>query len=84
MLRYENFVVMELMKQLAWSRVRAKIFHFRPINGREVDIVLEAADGRIVGIECKAATTMKPDTFKGLEALKELAGSKFVVGNKQW
>lgn len=77
---FENFVVMELIKQLTWSRVRAKIFHFRTVNGQEVDIVLEAADGRIVGIECKAATTIKSDTFRGLKALKELVGGKFHRG----
>jgi uncharacterized protein len=77
---FENFIVMELVKQLTWSQTRAKIFHFRTVNGQEVDIVLEAADGRIVGIECKAATTIKADTFKGLNALKELAGNKFHRG----
>jgi predicted AAA+ superfamily ATPase len=77
---FENFIVMELIKQLTWSQKRAKLFHFRTANGQEVDFVLEAADGRIVGIECKAATTIKADTFKGLKALKELVGNKFHRG----
>jgi len=77
---FENFIVMELIKQLTWSETRAKIFHFRTVNGQEVDIVLEAANGKIVGIECKASATIKADTFKGLKALKELAGKKFHRG----
>lgn len=77
---FENFVLMELSKQLAWSNVRAKIFHFRTATGQEVDFVLESANGKIVGIECKAATTIKSDTFKGLRTLKELAGKKFHRG----
>lgn len=77
---FENFIVMELIKQLTWSQTRAKIFHFRTVNGQEVDVVLEAADGRIVGIECKAATTIKAETFKGLKALQEMAGDKFHRG----
>jgi len=77
---FENFVVMELIKQLTWCQTRAKMFHFRTVNGQEVDVVLEAADGKIVGIECKAATTIKADTFKGLKALKESAGKKFHRG----
>jgi len=76
----ENFIAMELIKQLAWSKIRAKIFHFRTANGQEVDFVLEAADGRIVGIECKASSTVKSETFKGLKALKELVGKKFHRG----
>ena len=77
---FENFVFMELLKQLTWSQTRAKLFHFRTVNGQEVDFVLEAADGRIVGIECKASSTVKADTFKGLKALKELVGNKFHRG----
>ena len=76
----ENFVVMELMKQLSWSRVKAKLHHFRTESGLEVDIVLEAADESIVGIECKSAMRLGKDTFKGLKALKELAGKKFRRG----
>jgi uncharacterized protein len=76
----ENFIAMELIKQLAWSKIRAKIFHFRTANGQEVDFVLEAADGRIIGIESKASSTVKPETFKGLKALKELVGKKFHRG----
>jgi hypothetical protein len=77
---FENFVVMELIKQLTWSQMRAKIFHFRTDGGHEVDIVLEADDGRIVGIECKGASSIKSDAFKGLKVLKEMAGDKFHRG----
>jgi predicted AAA+ superfamily ATPase len=76
----ENFVVMELIKQLSWSDTRAKLFHFRTLNGQEVDFVLEAADGRIVGIECKAGSAVRQESLKGLLALKELAGKKFHRG----
>jgi uncharacterized protein len=77
---FENFVVMEVIKQLTWSEIRAKPFHFRTESGHEVDIVLEAADGRIVGIECKGSSSIKNDAFKGLKVLKELAGDKFHRG----
>ena len=46
----ENFVAMELKKQLTWSRVQPSIYHFRTGTGQEVDIVLEDAAGRVVGI----------------------------------
>ena len=37
----ENFAVMELKKQVAWSRRVPQLFHFRTSEGREVDLVLE-------------------------------------------
>ncbi len=77
---FENFVIMELTKQLSWSRIKAKLYHFRTESGQEVDIVLEAADGRLVAIECKGAITLGADAFKGLKVLKELTGKKFHRG----
>ena len=70
----ETFVASELTKQLGWSRTRAELFHFRTHAGREVDLVLEADDGRLAGIEVKAAATIGSADFKGLEALREIAG----------
>lgn len=76
----ENFVAMELRKQLDRSNTRATLHHFRTAAGREVDFVLETPDGRIVGIEVKAGATTGSDDFKGLRALREAAGRKFVQG----
>lgn len=72
--------IMEPMKQLSWSDTRAKLYHFRFEGGDEVDVVLQSGDGRIVGIECKAAIRLASSAFKGLKALKELAGEKFHRG----
>ncbi len=76
----ENFVVMELMKQVAWSEVSPGINHFRSHTGLEVDMVLERRDGTCVGIEVKASETIGPGDFKGLRALADLLGPKFVRG----
>lgn len=76
----ETFVVMELRKQLTWSTVRAKIFHFRTLAGKEVDVVLEDARGRLVGIEVKSAASVTKKDFSGLEILAEETGKKFVRG----
>lgn len=76
----ENFVVMELMKQAAWSDALPDIFHFRSLAGQEVDVVLEARDGTCVGVEVKASRTVAAGDFKGLRALAELLGPKFVRG----
>jgi len=69
----ENFVVMELRKQVAWSRRLPQLFHFRTSEGREVDLVLEDREGRLVGIEIKAASSVGPGDVKGLRFLGDLA-----------
>jgi predicted AAA+ superfamily ATPase len=76
----ENFVATELWKQMGWSRLRAQLFHFRTHGGREVDLVLEADDGRVVGIEVKAPASVSRADFAGLEALREASRSRFHRG----
>lgn len=76
----ENFVVGELHKQISWSTARVKLFHFRTTSGIEVDIVLENAAGKIIGIEVKSSQTVTAQDFKGLTYLSEIAGDKFVQG----
>jgi hypothetical protein len=76
----ENFVAMELTKQLGWSRKRCRLFHFRTQTGQEVDLVLEDTSGRLVGIEVKAASRVETKDLKGLETLAELTGDRFLRG----
>lgn len=76
----ENFVVMELKKQISWSDNQPDIYHFRTQAGREVDVVLEGKNKKIVGIEVKAAVSVIADDFNGLEKLKEIAGANFTCG----
>ncbi len=76
----ENFALMELRKQIAWSRTRPQIFHFRTHTGEEVDILLENAAGEIVGVEVKATASVGASDFKGLRVLAEAAGSRFRRG----
>ena len=76
----ENFVAMELVKQLGWSEQRCKLFHFRTESGAEVDLVLEDRAGRLVGIEVKSAASLQKRDFRGLEVLAEMAGRRFVRG----
>jgi len=68
------------VQELGWSRQAATPFHFRTATGREVDIVLEAPGGRVVGIEVKASSAVDTGDFAGLQTLAEAAGKKFVRG----
>ena len=76
----ENFVAMELTKQLGWSDRRCKLFHFCTDADTEVDLVLEDRMGRLVGIEVKSAQALQKRDFRGLEVLAELTGQRFVRG----
>jgi predicted AAA+ superfamily ATPase len=76
----ENFVMMELTKQAGWSTRPVQLFHFRTQAGQDVDIVFEDAAGRCVGLEVKSAATLSERDFKGLRAMKEALGKRFLRG----
>ncbi len=76
----EGFVVGELRRQLGWSARRANLYHYREQRGAEVDVVLESPDGRVVGIEVKAAATVQPKDLSGLSILRDQLKDRFVGG----
>ena len=76
----ENFVLMELRKQCAWSAIRPELFYWRTVAGREVDVVLEDRTGTVVGIEVKAAATLGSNDVGGLQALASAVGKNWVRG----
>jgi predicted AAA+ superfamily ATPase len=76
----ENFVVMELARQLTWSEERARLYHYRTKDKLEVDAVLETPDGRVVGVEVKAGATVRTQDLSGLRNLANLLGDRFIVG----
>ena len=76
----ESFVVAELQKTLGWSVARARLFHFRSSDRREVDVVLEDARGRVVGLEVRTSSTPSQADFAGLRSLQALTGDRFVRG----
>lgn len=67
----ESFLCTELMKQSTWSKTRPSIFHFRTHKQQEVDLVLEDAAGRLVGVEIKKTASPGSNDFKGLRHLSE-------------
>lgn len=76
----ESFVVMEIIKQVTWSARKPTPYHFRTHDNVEVDLVLETADGDIVGIEIKSSGTVGGGDFKGLRTLASKAGERFRAG----
>jgi len=76
----ETFAAGEFRKLLGWSRDRAKLFHYRTLPGQEVDLLLERADGRVLGLEVKASASIQAKDFKGLQSLFETLGDAFHRG----
>jgi uncharacterized protein len=76
----ETFVITEVVKQLGWSSVSARPHHFRTAQGVEVDLVLEADDGRVVAIEVKAGSALTAASSRGLQQLRDQLGDRFVAG----
>ncbi|MDQ3154712.1 MAG: ATP-binding protein [Actinomycetota bacterium] len=76
----ENFVLGELARQLSWSRVSARLFHYRDRDQYEVDAVLEDNAGQVVGVEVKAAETVRAEDFRGLRLLQRRLGNRFRAG----
>lgn len=76
----ENFVLSELARQVTWNDERVGLFHYRTRDGVEVDAVLEAADGRVVGIEVKAGATVHGEDLAGLRHLAARLGPRFIAG----
>ena len=76
----ETFVVSEVMRQLGWAATRATPHHFRDRDGIEVDLVLEATDGRIAAVEVKAARSVGSRDLRGLRLLRDRLGDRFAGG----
>lgn len=76
----ENFIVTELSKQTGWSETAAQLFHYRTQSGQEVDVLLEAPNGRLAGVEVKASSSIASSDFDGLRHLREAVGDKFARG----
>lgn len=77
---FENFVVMEIVKQATWSSEQVKLYHYRTHDQKEVDLVLESPSGKVTGIEIKLSSIVRKDDLKGLISLKEYSGDDFHKG----
>jgi len=82
----ETFAVNELARQAARfaDDFGVGLFHYRAHSGREIDVVAEADDGRVVGLEIKAAASVDARDFAHLAAVRDrldhLPDSEFVRG----
>lgn len=76
----ETFVFGELLKHTTTSDGDYRLMYYRDADKFEVDVVIENAAGQLVGVEVKAAATVKESDLRGLRKLSSLAGDQFKMG----
>ena len=76
----ESFVASEIARQRTWAATDVELHHFRDRAGAEVDLVLEARDGRVAAIEVKAGRSVGRNDMRSLELLRDRIGDDFTNG----
>ncbi len=76
----ENYVYSELLKEASYSENNVEIYHFRDLRKKEVDLVLENRNGKIIGIEVKATASIKQNALKGMVELANESKNRFDKG----
>lgn len=76
----ETFVYSELLKLTTTAEQDYQLLYYRDADKVEVDMIIENGLGQLVGIEVKAAATVKESDLRGLKKLATLAGESFQMG----
>jgi uncharacterized protein len=76
----ETFVFSEVLKQASWFGESCVLYHYRDKDQDEVDLVIEAASGALVGVEVKASATVNAGDFRGIRKLADASGDNFKLG----
>ncbi len=77
----DSFVVAQLRAEREVAEVPPALYHLRQEHGRrEVDLLAEAPDGRVVGIEIKAASAPDAASARHLVWLRDELGDDFAAG----
>lgn len=81
---FENFVIMEAMKDRLNTGASAEMYFYRDSEGHEVDLLLPVGS-QVHTIEIKAGATVNTDYFKGLKTFaahhpQALAGGSVIFG----
>ena len=77
---HETFAVNELRRQASALGQPLNFCHYRDSRGREVDLLIERPDGRVIAVEIKAGATVRPTDAKWLTWLRDLIGDRFEIG----
>ncbi|MEX1300771.1 MAG: DUF4143 domain-containing protein [Desulfotignum sp.] len=76
----ESFFFGELLKNAGAADDDYQIGYYRDHDRQEVDDVLENAGGSVVGVEVKAAATVKKNDLKGIRRSAKAVGERWLSG----
>lgn len=77
----DTFVASQVRTLASLQVPRPVLHHLRDRDGqREIDLVIELPQGRVVGIEIKAASEVSVGDTRHLRWLRDQLGEKFVLG----
>ena len=77
----ETFVAAQLRAELSLTDGNGTLYHLREQDGRrEIDLLIERPDGRVIGIEVKATSAPTPAAAKHLRWLRDELGDRFAAG----
>jgi predicted AAA+ superfamily ATPase len=76
---FENFVIMEAMKDRLNAGETAEMYFYRDSEGNEVDLLIPVGT-KMHAIEIKAGATINPDYFKGLKTFAAHQPAVFASG----
>ncbi len=77
----DSFVTAQLRAELPLCAEAPRMFHLRESHGRqEIDLLLEAADGRVVALEIKADASPPAKAARHLCWLRDRLGDRFAFG----
>jgi uncharacterized protein len=70
---FENFIVIELLKNRYDKGQRSNLYYWRDSGGNEVDVLIDNGSTQIP-VEIKSAATLNMEFFKGLNYWEKLTG----------
>jgi predicted AAA+ superfamily ATPase len=76
----ESFTYGELLKHATTTDGDYRLLYYRDVDQFEVDVVIEDAAGHLLGVEMKAAATVRDSDLRGLKKLASVAGDQFRMG----
>ena len=77
---HETFAFNELRRQATVLAAEVRFCHYRDSRGREIDLLLERPDGRLIAVETKAGATVRPTDARWLAWMRDLIGDRFELG----
>lgn len=66
----ENYVIIELLKNLNYSKARSQLSYYRDANGKEIDLIIET-DGQIHPLEIKKSASPKSNEINKFDVFQK-------------